>query len=274
VPPEERLHAVSFAARPAVVARYLGDILLAVGLLTLVPAAIALGFDQLAAAATLAAAAVAGIVLASALRRIPASERIQTNEAMVVAAAAFVLAPLGAIAPFMISAHMGFLDALFEAVSAVTTTGLTTLASLDDQPESFLFTRAWMQWYGGLGIMTLSVALLGSAGLAARRLVVPGSEGDPMPESIRARARHAIFVYSGLTVFGVAALAAAGATPFDGLLHTLSAVSTGGFSSHDDSLVGLGPWPAQSVPSPWRSTIACVVAVCAHWQRISSCGPC
>jgi trk system potassium uptake protein TrkH len=230
-----------------VVGRYLGDLLLAVGLLTLVPAAIALCFRQLDAAGTLAAAALAEIALASALRRIPASERIQTNEAMVVAASVFVLAPLGAIAPFMISTHMGFLDALFEAVSAVTTTGLTTLTALDGQPESFLFTRAWMQWYGGLGIMTLSVALLGSTGLAARRLGVPGSERNPMPESVRARARHAIVIYSGLSVLGVAALAAAGATPFDGLLHALAGVSTGGFSPHDESLAALGAWPVQAV---------------------------
>jgi len=247
VSPEERLNAVSFAARPAVVGRYLGELLFAVGLLMLVPAAVALGLGQSAAAGTLAAAAIASIALAAALRRIPAPERIQTNEAMVVAASIFVLAPLGAIAPFMLSTHMGFMDALFEAVSAVTTTGLTTLTSLDGQPESFLFTRAWMQWYGGLGIVTLSVALLGSAGLAARRLVVPGTEVDPLPESIRARARHAIIVYSGLTLFGVLAIAAAGATPFDGLLHALAAVSTGGFSSHDGSLADLGGWPAQAV---------------------------
>ena len=242
--PEERLHAVSFAARPAVVARYLGELLLAVGLLTLVPAAVALGFGQLTAAGSLAAAAVAGIALASALRRIPAPERIQTNEAMVVAALVFVLAPLGAVAPFMISTDMGLLDALFEAVSAVTTTGLTTLSSLDGQPESFLFTRAWMQWYGGLGIMTLSMVLLGSA---ARRLAMPGTEGDPTPESFRARARHAIVIYSGLTVLGLAALVAAGATPFDGVVHSLASVSTGGFSSHDQSLAGLGTWPVQAV---------------------------
>lgn len=238
---------MSFAARPAVVARHLGDLLLAVGLLTLVPALIALGFGQLEAAGALLAAAVAGIAAASALRRIPGSGSIQTNEAMVVAASVFVLAPLGAIAPFMISTHMGFLDALFEAISAVTTTGLTTLTSLDGQPESFLFTRAWMQWYGGLGFMTLSVALLGSAGLAARRLRMPGSEGDPEPESVRARARRAIVVYSGLTVLGTAAMAVAGAAPFDGLLHALAGVSTGGFSPHDQSLADLGGWPAQAV---------------------------
>lgn len=238
---------MSFAARPVVVGRYLGELLLAVGLLTLVPAAIALGFGPLSAAGALAAAGVAAIAIGATLRGIPASERIQTNEAMVVAASIFVLAPLGAIAPFMISAHMGFLDALFEAVSAVTTTGLTTLTSVADKPRSFLFTRAWMQWYGGLGIATLSVALLGPAGLAVRRLAVSGAEGDSTPESVRVRARRALITYSALTVLGVAALVAAGATPFDGLLHALCAVSTGGFSSHDDSLAGLGGWPVESV---------------------------
>jgi len=144
VPPEERLRAVSFAARPAVIGHYLGELLLAVGLLALIPAAVALGFGQLRAAGALSASAVATIAIAAALYRIRAPERIQTNEAMVVTASIFVLAPLGAIAPFMISTHMGFPDAFFEAVSAVTTTGLTTLDSVEGQPESFLFTRAWM----------------------------------------------------------------------------------------------------------------------------------
>jgi len=244
---KERLDWVSFAARPAVVGRYLGDLLLALGWLTVVPALIAFGLGELAAAGALAIAAVVTSAVAMLLRRIPASERIQANEAMVVAASIFVLAPFGAIVPFMISTQMGFLDALFEAVSAVTTTGLTTLTSLDSRPQGFLFTRAWMQWYGGLGIMTLSLPLLGSAGLAARRLALPGAEGDPMPESVRASARHAIVIYSGLTLLGVAALAAAGAAPFDGLLHALTSVSTGGFSSHDESLAGLGGWPARAV---------------------------
>jgi hypothetical protein len=89
VPHEERLRAVSFAARPAVVGRYLGDLLLAVGLLTLVPAAITIGFGQLAAAGALAAAAVATIAIAATLRRIPVPHGVQTNEAMVIAASVF-----------------------------------------------------------------------------------------------------------------------------------------------------------------------------------------
>jgi trk system potassium uptake protein TrkH len=68
-----------------------------------------------------------------------------------------------------------------------------------------------------------------------------------MPESVRARARHAIAVYGVLTVLGVAAIVVAGATPFEGLVHALAAVSTGGFSTHDGSLAALGSWPVQAV---------------------------
>jgi len=73
MPPEDRLQTLRFAARPAVVGRYLGELLLAVGLLTLIPAAFALGVGQWTAAVALAAAAVAGIALALALRRFPSA---------------------------------------------------------------------------------------------------------------------------------------------------------------------------------------------------------
>ncbi|NIQ93815.1 MAG: TrkH family potassium uptake protein, partial [Desulfuromonadales bacterium] len=58
-------------------------------------------------------------------------------------------------------------DALFETVSAVTTTGLSTLGLVDSRPRTFVFARAWMQWYGGLGIVILSLALVVRPGLSA-----------------------------------------------------------------------------------------------------------
>lgn len=242
---EERLEAVSFAARPAVVGRYLGELLMALGLLTALPAAVSLVFGEGLAAAALAAGAAVAFGLGALLRRIQAPDRIQTNEGMVIAASIFALAPLVAVAAFMIATRVGFVDALFEAVSAVTTTGLTTLASVDGQPRGFLFTRAWMQWYGGVGIVTLAMPLLGAGGLSARRMA--WDDEEPAPDSIRARARNTIAVYSGLTVLGMAAMLAAGAGPFDGVVHTLAAVSTGGFSSHDASLAALPSWSAGAV---------------------------
>lgn len=245
MPSREQLQAVSFAVRPAVVGRYLGELLLAVGVLSLAPVLVACGFGQFAAAAALGGFAAAALAVAALLRRIPAAERVQANEAMVVAAAIFAIVPVGALVPFMAFADLGFLDALFEAVSAVTTTGLTTVADLESRSESFFFTRAWMQWYGGLGMITLAAALVGVPGLAMRRLAMPG--GELSSESVRLHARRMVRIYGVLTVAGVLALLLAGAAPFDSLVHALAGVSTGGFSNHQTSLAGLGGWPVQAV---------------------------
>jgi trk system potassium uptake protein TrkH len=65
----------------------------------------------------------------------------------------------------MMGSGLSFLDALFEAISGVTTTGLSTKATLVGAPATFLFARAWMQWYGGLGIVALSLALVMQPGM-------------------------------------------------------------------------------------------------------------
>jgi trk system potassium uptake protein TrkH len=71
---------------------------------------------------------------------------------------------------------VGFLDAFFEAISGVTTTGLSTKATLVGAPQTFLFARAWMQWYGGLGVVVLSLALIMQPGLVAKGLAVTEAE--------------------------------------------------------------------------------------------------
>ncbi|UCE84838.1 MAG: TrkH family potassium uptake protein [Deltaproteobacteria bacterium] len=247
MPTEERVRALSFAVRPRVVGRYLGDLTLAVGLLTVVPAGVALASSELRATFALATAAAALVGLGLLLRRLRASEEVQRNEAMVIVAAIFLLVPVAMVGPLMVAGDLGFLDAFFEAVSGVTTTGLTTVAPLEGRSRSFLFTRAWMQWYGGLGIVALAAALMTGPGIATRRLGLVGAEGELAPESFRGHARQMLVTYLQITALGVVALVLVGATSFDALTHALSGVSTGGFSSHDASLPGLGGWPIQAV---------------------------
>jgi len=141
-------------------------------------------------------------------------------------------------APFA-AAGVAWVDALFESVSGVTTTGLSTLGSCERLSPTLLFTRAWMQWYGGLGFAVLCVALLAGPGLAARRLGV-GDEAGGLVESARAYARRVAKVYVALTAVGFALLVVSGLGLFDALVHVLAAVSTGGFGTRDASLAGLG----------------------------------
>jgi len=135
------------------------------------------------------------------------------------------------------------IDTAFEAVSAVTTTGLTTLSSLEHLPRTFLFSRAWMQWYGGLGIVVLSVALLMRNQMAARRLAGGGSES--VVATARTYARRALRIYLLMTLAAFLLLFLLTGDPVEALLNTMAAVSTGGFSPHDASLAAYGSWPLE-----------------------------
>jgi trk system potassium uptake protein TrkH len=163
---------------------------------------------------------------------------VQANEGLVLVALMFLFTPLVMCYPMM-SSGLSFPDAFFEAVSAVTTTGLSTKATLLGAPKTFLFARAWMQWYGGLGIVVLSLALVMEPGLVAKGLAVSEAESEDLAGGTRSYARRVLKVYAALTALGVIGSLAAGTGFFDGLLYTFAAVSTGGFAPHDDSLASL-----------------------------------
>ena len=102
----------------------------------------------------------------------------------------FVLTPLVMVFPLS-AGGLAFEDALFEAVSAITTTGLSTAGSVEGLSPTLLFSRSWMQWFGGLGIAVLSVALLMGQHAAARRLAEP-TEVDNIATTARRQARQVL----------------------------------------------------------------------------------
>jgi trk system potassium uptake protein TrkH len=131
-----------------------------------------------------------------------------------------------------------FIDAFFDTVSAATTTGLSTLGPIEHRPFSLTFARAWMQWYGGLGIVVLSLALVVRPGMAALRLASLDA-ADDLVGGTRAHSRRFLCVYSVLTICGLAGWLLLGGEPLSGLLYVLSAVSTGGFAPTDGSFADL-----------------------------------
>ncbi|MDS4031177.1 MAG: TrkH family potassium uptake protein [Candidatus Contendobacter sp.] len=180
------------------------------------------------------------------LARRPVPTPIQGNEVLVIAALAFILGALVMAFPLM-SMGLDWVDAVFESTSAITTTGLTTLASVEDKPRYFLFARAWQQWYGGLGIVVLSVALLSGYDAAARQLLDPQAARENLDTSARLFARRASVTYIVLTLGGVAALWMSGLPLFEALTHALAAISTGGFSTRDASLAAFSGWTPRLV---------------------------
>lgn len=233
-----------YAVRPRVVARRTGQMAVLLAGLTTVPLTVSLSSGDGAAAwrygAVLIALALAGLWLS----RLEAPSSIQTNEALVISALTFSLTPLAMAYPMM-AAGIDFGDALFECISAITTTGLSTLGGLDGRPLSFLFERAWMQWIGGLGIVVLSVALLAGDDVAARRLVESPLSQETLDTSARQHAQRSLVTYALLTVLSVAGLWLAGWSGFDAVVLALGAISTGGFAPHDASLAASPLWTAR-----------------------------
>ena len=244
---------LSYAVRFRTVGKYFGQLCLAMTLITAMPLVFSLAFgnvdSSLRYAATVLVLGSTGFILS----RIKASKRIQTNEAMVIVTLVFLVMPLLMTYPLM-GSGLNFSDALFEAVSACTTTGLSTLATVEDSPRVFLFNRAWMQWYGGLGIVILSLALLIHPGLTAKTLDVADDLDDDLAGGTRAHARQVLLSYGILTALGIAVLWLIGGDLFNAVVYTFSAVSTGGFSPHDQSLKEYGSLGVQ-----WGVMLLCLL---------------
>jgi trk system potassium uptake protein TrkH len=224
----EGFTAVLQPVRPAVLALYLGQVALVLGLLSAVPLGVSLVLGEWPFAFRYLVVMAVLMVAGAGAVRIDPPERIQTNEAMVVVVLAFLIAPLIMTYPLAASG-LPLVDVFFEAMSAVTTTGLSTSGPAGEHSPAFLFGRAWMQWYGGLGMAVLSVALLMGPHAAARRLMEP-LESENLATTARRQARHVLLAYAGLTLAGVLCYWLATGRGFEGLLVILASVSTGGFA--------------------------------------------
>lgn len=246
------MRALRYSVRPSAVFKYFGQLCIVLAVLTLAPLIVSILFGDYAVTFRYSIVVVGVFVTGVVLRRLPTPKRIQTNEAMVISALIFLFTPLVMTWPVMASG-LGFVDGLFETISGVTTTGLSTVASVADKPATFLFSRAWMQWVGGLGIVILFVATMIQPGLAAKRIGYLEDYEEDLVGSARTHARHVLIVYSSLTFFGIVVLGFLGAGWFNSVIYSLSAVSTGGFAPHDASLAALS--------SHWLQVMVIVLSV-------------
>jgi trk system potassium uptake protein TrkH len=234
---EPSVKTLSYAVRPAILRYYLSRLALVLAGLTLVPLVAALVFDEARLAGSLAITVAVLVMLWLPGRHAPAPRRLQVNEALATVALTFVLAPLSMVLPFT-GQGLNLEDAVFESVSAITTTGLSTISEVDDYSPALLLLRAWMQWYGGLGIAVFSLALALGHLAGARRLAGIYRQED-LHASTRTYARQVLSAYLVLTVVAVLILWWSLGDGLQALLHALAAVSTGGFSGYEQSLADM-----------------------------------
>jgi trk system potassium uptake protein TrkH len=137
--------------------------------------------------------------------------------------------------PF-ITHHIGFIDSFFEAFSGWTGTGLTMVKDPSLLPASMNFYRGFIQWVGGFGIVVLALLVYQKPQTAQSLFLAEGRFEDFYIDFSKI-ARMIVFIYSIYTVVGIGMFWVAGVPLFDAIVHTMTTISTGGFSSNS---VGVG----------------------------------
>lgn len=141
---------------------------------------------------------------------------------------------------FLQEPNLSLADAVFEAFSGLTTTGATVLTGIEYLPKSVLFYRQQLQWFGGMGIIVLAVAILpmlGVGGMQLYRAEIPGPVKDSkMTPRIADTAKHLWYIYVSITLACTLAYWIAGMDWFDAISHAFSTVAIGGFSTYDASM--------------------------------------
>ncbi len=226
-----------------VIQRILG-LLLMVFSITMLPAlAVSIAYvdgENMAFAGGFVVTAVSGAVLWFPVRRV--SDDLRLRDGFLVVAGFWIVLGLFGAAPFLLADQLNMkpIDAVFESMSGLTTTGATVLTGLDELPRSILYYRQQLQWLGGMGIIVLAVAvlpMLGVGGMQLYRAETPGPVKDTkLTPRITETAKALWYIYLGITVICVLAYMAAGMTLFDAIGHGFSTVAIGGFSTHDASI--------------------------------------
>lgn len=145
----------------------------------------------------------------------------------------------GALPFFLSGATTTFTDAFFETMSGFTTTGATILTDIESVPHSILFWRSLTHWFGGMGIIVLTIAILpflGVGGMQMFKAESPGPTVDKLSPRIAGTAKILWSVYVFFTGLETVLLMLAGMNLFDALCHSFGTMATGGFSTKNASI--------------------------------------
>jgi trk system potassium uptake protein TrkH len=208
----------------------LGEMLVFISPLTLIALPVAIIFrewDLLLPLATVPLLFFCGGMILNSIPRHPGDVGFST--ALCSVALLWLSFALVSCIPFMIALDISFTDALFEAMAGWTGTGFSLLQNIDLLPRSLLFWRTYIQWLGGLAIISLSLTIAFRSNLDTLPLFRPESRSERIIPGVVANGKEIWAVYILLTVISVGIIMIARVPLWDALNLALSGISTGGF---------------------------------------------
>ena len=158
---------------------------------------------------------------------------------IIVAMSWIIMSVMGSVPLFLSGYFNSYVDALFESVSGFSTTGATILSEVESLPRSVNMLRCLTHWIGGMGIVTLTVALLPLLGVGGFQLIkaeTTGPEKGKVTARITTTAKILWVIYAGLTLIETVALMLAKMDFIDALSHSFATLGTGGFSTRNASI--------------------------------------
>ena len=158
---------------------------------------------------------------------------------IIVAMSWAVMSLMGSVPLYLSGCFASYTDALFESASGFTTTGATILSEVETLPRSINMLRCLTHWIGGMGIVTLTVALLPLLGVGGFQLIkaeTTGPEKGKVTARITTTAKALWLIYAGFTAIETIALMLAGMDFIDALSHSFATLGTGGFSTRNASI--------------------------------------
>ena len=168
----------------------------------------------------------------------PEHVHLRPRDMYLLTVSSWVVVCVFAALPFLLTQHISYTNAFFESMSGITATGATVLSGLDGMSPGILMWRSMLHWLGGIGFIGMAVAILPLLRIGGMRLFQTESSdrSDKVLPRSHMVAKSIVLVYVGITLLGSLAFWWAGMSLFDAVNHAMSAISTGGFSTSDQSL--------------------------------------
>ena len=173
----------------------------------------------------------------------------------------------------MVTTHISFIDGFFESVSGFTTTGATIYMNISELPKTALMLRSTMHWIGGMGIIVLSIGIISminsTASLTLFKSESTGIGASKITPKLKNTAMNLWKVYVLITLLDLVLLKLEGMNWFDAINHAFSTISTGGFSTKNQSI---GYWNSHPLII-WTTTIFMIISAInfvAHFKALKN----